>query len=158
MKFLIVFFALFSSCRLAASGYEYSVHSITPSHAPTYATADFKSANIKIQSSLLRDDLILRVEVFVIPAGPGYEVLIGKKEPKVSISDKETEYILSEVRTLLIDAKRERDAKAAETQRAHPISHSATPLISPKSPIMFTLHMAQLFKRDGSPARRAWLI
>jgi hypothetical protein len=38
------------------------------------------------------------------------------------------------------------------------VIHSATPLISPESPIMFALHMAQLFKKDGSPARRAWLI
>jgi hypothetical protein len=51
---------------------------------------------------------------------------------------------------------------------AQPVIHSATPLISPKSSIMFTLHMAQLFNRlrrayggqeiDGSPARRARLI
>lgn len=35
---------------------------------------------------------------------------------------------------------------------------AATPLISPSSMITPTLNMAQLFKRDGSPARRARLI
>jgi hypothetical protein len=33
-----------------------------------------------------------------------------------------------------------------------------TPLISPKSSMMFPFNMAQYFKRDGLPARRAWLI
>ena len=41
---------------------------------------------------------------------------------------------------------------------ADPVSHRPTPLISPKSSMMLPLNMAQLFKRDGSAARRAWLI
>jgi hypothetical protein len=43
-------------------------------------------------------------------------------------------------------------------KNADPVSHRPTPLISPESPMMLPLNMAQLFKRDGSPARRAWLI
>jgi len=84
---------------------------------PIYTTSDFYSVNIKIQDSLLRDDLVLRVEVFVIASGPGYKVLIGKIEPKVSVSDQETAYILSEVRSLLIEAKQQRDAKAEEAKK-----------------------------------------
>jgi hypothetical protein len=43
-------------------------------------------------------------------------------------------------------------------KKGEQVSHSATPLLSPKSPMMLPLNMAQLLKRDGLPARRAWLI
>jgi hypothetical protein len=49
-----------------------------------------------------------------------------------------------------------------------PAATAATPLLSPKSPMISPLHMALLFIRlrraygeqeiDGSPTRRAWLI
>jgi hypothetical protein len=37
-------------------------------------------------------------------------------------------------------------------------SPQRTPLISPESPIVFTLHLTQSFTIDGLPVWRAWLI
>ena len=119
MKLSCFLFLLCAVCRLAASGYEYSVHTIDGSHMPIYATSDFESVNIAIRSSLLRDELMFRVEVFVIPIGPHYSVLIGKTAPKAVISDAETEYILAEVRRLLIEAKRARDAEGSGRKEAN---------------------------------------
>jgi hypothetical protein len=42
--------------------------------------------------------------------------------------------------------------------RADPAATAATPLIAPESQMISPLNMAQYFKRDGSPARWAWLI
>ena len=118
MKVLLCCFALFSASRLAAGGYGYSVLVVDAAHAPLCTSADFQSANSRIQDSLRRDDLKGRVEVFVISAAPGYKVLIGKLEPYATISAQETEYILSEVRRLLLEAKQQREAQTPEKPAA----------------------------------------
>jgi hypothetical protein len=104
MKTSAILVFLFVVARLGASGYGYSVCTISVDHAPIYTTSDFTSANVAIRSSLLRDELFSRVEVFIVPDGISYSVIIGKTGPKSSLSEKEEKYIYDEVRRLLIEA------------------------------------------------------
>jgi hypothetical protein len=88
-------------------------------------------ANIAIQSSLLRDDLVLRAEVFVVPAGPGYTVIIGKTDAKATLSDKEKQYIYDEVRRILIEAKLEREKKTSSNDPANQAPLPTTTAVTP---------------------------